>query len=167
MELIYVVLGGAMAILGGAATTFFSHRLSRRESHRQDIVAAYIEWTAKLSEAVEEWKQLEVFDHVAQLKGAHKALQEIPTSAAGRTRKEIVRAKLTAMSGLESACSRVLLAEIIAEFAERIVQISDFASGREVESRPDRILKYADGKIAESHELMCSLRRRHPLLRSP
>lgn len=166
MELIYVVVGGALAILGGAATTFFSHRLSRRESHRQDIVAAYIEWSAKLSEAVEEWKQLEFFGHVAQLKDAHKELQDIPTSAAGRSREEIVRAKLTAMSGLQSACSRVLLAETTAEFAERIVQISDFASGREVESRPDQIFKYAAEKIAESYELMCALRRRHPLLRS-
>ena len=166
MELVYVLIGGVMAILGGAVTTFFSHRFGRRESQRQDLIAAYIEWSARLAEGVEEWKQLEFFDHVAQLKDVNQELQHIPTSPAGRTREEIVRAKLAAISRLESSCSRLILAETIAEYAERVVQISDFASDREVRNKPVGIIKYAEEKIGESHDLMRSLRIHHPLLRT-
>lgn len=167
MELVYVVVGGLLALLGGAVTALFSHRLGRRQSHRQDLVAAYIEWSARLSEAVEQWKQLQFYDHVARLAARHEELRDVPTSPAGCTREEIVRGKLLAMRDLEAACCRVLLVENDTRFAERAVQISDFASSREIPDRADQIMRYTDEKIAASHELMRALRSEHTLLRTP
>jgi hypothetical protein len=167
LELVYVVVGGIIAILGGAATTFFSHKLGRRESARSDLISAYVEWSARLSIATEEWKQLEFFDHVAALKDKNEELQSIPTSPAGRTREEIVRDKLGAMSELQSACSRVLLAETDKAFADWVIRISTFELGADVGRRPDLILGYADRKTAESQDLMRALRREHPVLKGP
>jgi hypothetical protein len=167
VELVYVVVGGLLALAGGAVTAFFSHRLGRQESSRQNLVAVYVEWSTRLTLAVEEWKQLHAYDEVAQLSAKHEELREFPASPAGRSREEIVRSLRRTMGDLEAACSRILLAETSDSFAERAIQISDFSSENAVPYRIDFIVQYADEKRTACRELMRALRREHPQLKAP
>jgi len=165
MDLVYVAVGGLIGILGGLTTTCLSHRLVRTKSQRQELVSAYTDWSGRLHHALEEWKNLALYDHVEQLKRKSTQLRDISSSPSGRTREDIVRNKLTAFNELESTCCRLLLLEPLDEYANRVLQISEIKITADPGRLPEVFLKYVDSKKVDVRALMRDLQSKHPLLR--
>ncbi len=58
MELVYVVVGGIIGIIGEVLSTHHSSRLRELNEYRNELVSAYAEWSGRFVEAIAEWREL-------------------------------------------------------------------------------------------------------------
>jgi hypothetical protein len=161
IELVYTIVGGLLALAGGVSTSILVHRLTKREHRRQELLAAYVEWSVRLHDAVEEWKNLRMYDAVEKLKKEQSGFSAISGSPAGRSREELVRAWREGFTRLRAASARLVLLERRSGYTERVRKLSEIAPDP---GQLDDVLEYEQAKIAALEEFMRHLSTTHPIL---
>ena len=136
MELIYVVVGGVIGLIGGLGTSWMSHRLTAKATNRSELLQAYAEWSSMLYAAAEAWKDLQLFDALEKVKAVttDDVLQDMPTSLTGKTREQLVEAWLDMHTRLRVSASRVTLLEPHDQTAATMDEISDVGKTFEEEN---------------------------------
>jgi hypothetical protein len=151
-ELLLVLAGGVIGVSGGLLTALVTNALETKKARRDDLLAAYVEWTRAIYHAIYEAQHMWVYDAVEELKKKDpedKRLNDILSSPSGRTRQEHARDYLTAIDALHAAEARLLLLERRSKFREEVSELSILESPKAGTLKLAAILKYTeDQRIA-------------------
>lgn len=122
--LLLVIAGGVVGISGGLLTAIVGNTLATKKARRDDLLAAYVEWTRAIHHAIYEAEHLWLYDAFEELKEAQSNLEDFPSSVTGRTREEHTRDYLTATDALRAAEARLLILERYPEMRQKVSELS-------------------------------------------
>ncbi len=130
-QLLLVLAGGVIGVSGGLLTSLVSNALATKKARRDDLLAAYVEWSRVIYHAIYEAEQLWLYDAFEDLRKKHlQELNTVESSPSGRTRQEHVHDHLTATDNLRAAEARLLLLERRPKMREKVSELSSLTTPR-------------------------------------
>ena len=160
-NLLLVVTGGLIGLVGGLGSAMLSHQLGVSESHRAELISAYAAWSGELHNVIEDERNLWFFDYIEKLK-KEGFDASIPNSPSGQSRENLVLAASHSQTRLMTTQARLLLLEPVDNLADKIRQISDI--NRPVEDDPSTVFTYFERKQNELEDLLRDLEKNHPII---
>ena len=109
MELLYVLVGGVIGLLGGLSTSWLSHRLRSTEARRSELLVAYSTWSGRVHEPAASVKSLDLPDIIEDLKTQPPFAGIANGDPTGKSRTELVKTWHDARLNLRMATAVVLL----------------------------------------------------------
>ncbi len=164
MEVLLVIAGGLLAIGGGVVTALVQNRLQFSQARREELLESYSRWAATYQSVVDSSDELKFFDFVEEDK-KRRPTSTIPSSPAGHTREELVRAFRDSRTALATAESRLLLLEGENTYRNEIEELSErvlIIPGPEADKNPLQTLMT---RKKELREFLRKIQGSHPLLR--
>ncbi|MFC1545839.1 hypothetical protein ACFL4I_00265 [Pseudomonadota bacterium] len=134
-DLMLVVVGGAIALLGGLVTSITSYQLGTKENQRMELNRAYADWGSEFQHVLEAEKDRYLFDAYELAKTQKDALGP-PWEIEGRNSNEITLENSKAKILFRAAKTRLLFLEMRSKHIEKIRRLSRI----EYENWPDKKL---------------------------
>ena len=125
-ELLLVVAGGVIGVAGSLITALVSNRFANKKARRDDLLAAYVEWSRAIHIYLYAGELLMIYIATEKAKKDHSGqYNNLPNSLSGMTREDHQQESLDSEAAFYGARARLLLLETRPWVRTRIKKLSD------------------------------------------